>query len=255
MTFQTAYKKLWVVTDDIKENDTYAFVYENPVFSPLFNTAPDPSPYAWLCDGWSQGISSHCKRASSPELQPWTSTDDWTLSVPDAPNTTEYQIQYCMAEKKEQYCKLQYSFPLTIVMIVFNLVKTSVLAYMWFGISTSPILTIGDAIASFLHHPDPHSQNGCLLTSRDVKAMYQRLSTNLIKPLHPPRTFEDTPRRWSTAASARRWIFSILLWVLAILVCLIILIYGLHAVGENAIGTSPWSQSLGSSNSRTLING
>lgn len=43
------------------------------------------------------------------------------------------------------------------VVIVFNIVKASVLLYMWLRIAEAPLLTIGDAIASFLRRPDPYT--------------------------------------------------------------------------------------------------
>ena len=52
--------------------------------------------------------------------------------------------------KMPQHCALQYSLLFTVLAVAANLIKTSILMYMWLGLSNVPLLTIGDAIASFL---------------------------------------------------------------------------------------------------------
>ncbi|RAH70543.1 uncharacterized protein BO66DRAFT_450920 [Aspergillus aculeatinus CBS 121060] len=251
VTFQSAYRRLLLVTDDPGSNDIYEFVYENSVYLPIFNTRPGTSPYAWICGNLLQETHNLCKRSDSLEILPRSLNNDWPVAIPNANNVasdTIVDVQYCMAEANDGYCKLQYSFPLIIIVIAFNLVKSSILAYMWLGIRNAPILTIGDAIASFLHRSDRHSRRGCLLTGREASSR-----NTPTQPLHEPRAFRDTRVIWSKAASGRRWAWSIILWLTAIAVCVGLLIYGLSAAG----GTSSidWQQALGSSTSKTIIYG
>jgi hypothetical protein len=117
-----------------------------------------------------------------------------------------------MAMKRPQYFKLQDSFPLTMVVIAFNIVKASVLLYMWHGISEAPLLTIGDAIASFLRRPDPYMRTGCLLAGAEVRSVDWTTSATLKKKvIHGPKIFDGKRKRWGSAASGRRWTFSVIL--------------------------------------------
>jgi hypothetical protein len=208
-TYQTTYSNLWVVSNST--NDTYLLVYTNPVYDPavIHMAGGTPGPYDWLCP--SGLVGSNCDGQALSEVRSEIADNDW--SVGDSSYQDErYNVQYCMAMRMPQYCKLQYSFPLTMVAIAFNLVKASILLYMWLGIPEAPILTIGDAIASFLRRPDSYTQSGCLFTGAEVRRMGRNASAPPNKELlHGPKLFENKRRRWAEAVSGGRWTFSVIL--------------------------------------------
>lgn len=203
-TFQTTYSNLLLVTDDVKENDTYLYFTTQEVFNPwqyLVLPQPQADPYRWLCPG---DLFDDCS-TYLPTVRSQIAHNNWTVTErPD--RAISWKVNYCLAEKGRQLCKLQYSFPLIMLIIGFNLVKTCILCYMWLGIRDAPLLTIGDAIASFLHRPDPATQGACLLTRRRAPALLQKRS------LHQPEKYTGKRRRWGAAASVRRWMFSIILY-------------------------------------------
>lgn len=151
VTFQEVYSKVLIVTEDVGDNDTFAYFTTNGIFQPIFNICPDATnPYLWLCGVESLHLSSTSCDADGPI---WTrSLDDWNVGWRGG---TQYTGEYCLAEKAQQNCKLKYSLPLVMIVVAFNLTKIAILIFMWLGIHDSPILTIGDAIASFLRYPDP----------------------------------------------------------------------------------------------------
>jgi hypothetical protein len=98
------------------------------------------------------------------------------------------------------------------VVIAFNIFKASVLLYMWIGISEAPLLTVGDAIASFLRRPDPYTRTGCLLSGAEVRRIHEFTpATVKTKLLHGPKVFDAKRKHWGSAASGRRWAFSVIL--------------------------------------------
>lgn len=98
------------------------------------------------------------------------------------------------------------------VVIVLSIVKVSVLLYMWLGISEAPLLTIGDAIASFLRRPDPYTRTGSLLAGAEVRSVDRSTSATLKqKLLQGPKIFGGKRERWGSAASVRRRTFSVIL--------------------------------------------
>lgn len=74
-----------------------------------------------------------------------------------------------------------------------------------------PLVTIGDALASFLDSPDELTKDRCLMDRADVHAGPLRWSSDAVpqtpglKPLATSYS-QSRPRRWFAAASKRRWI-------------------------------------------------
>ncbi|KAJ5210104.1 hypothetical protein N7491_009916 [Penicillium cf. griseofulvum] len=246
-TFQKTYSRLLIVTDDLKGNDSYNLVYTNPVFNPNEYVSSKIGPYDWLCpdDTQPDGTRPDCNVNILPNISTQITNHNWTVRG--------FKIDYCLAEKQEEHCKLQYSLPITMTVIMFNVFKAGILFYMWFKIpdTDTPILTIGDAIASFLRRPDRYTQGGCLLAYRNVRYI-NRLSPKALKkrPLEQAKPFSKKRRRWGSAVSLRRWTFSIILWFTAIAICVSLLLYGLSKIGT---GVDIWKQELGSTVTDTLI--
>lgn len=211
-TFQTTYGDLLLVTEQVSTNTSYVYLTTQGVLNPrlyLDLTPPEADPYKWLCPSdWRDDCEVYL-----PTIQSQIKTDDWSVGGTSS-SGGGWKVDYCLAEKARQFCKLQYSFPLTMVVITFNLVKSAILCYMWFGMKEAPILTIGDAIASFLRRPDPYTKGGCLLLNREAESKFRSSSASIKRyPLHEPRKYVRKRRRWGSAVSTRRWVFSIFLEV------------------------------------------
>jgi hypothetical protein len=81
---------------------------------------------------------------------------------------TRRPVRQCMSEPAEQQCKLNFSVHLAIIVIVFNMIKALTVLAAAFQLRDDPILTIGDAAASFLATPDPHSLGSCLISQTEI---------------------------------------------------------------------------------------
>lgn len=129
-------------------------------------------------------------------------------SIPKNDSTTwflnGYPIQYCLARPMAAQCKLRFSFVIMIIVIGCNLIKTICLAFVASKGSSQPLLTIGDAIESFLATPDPTTRASCTpgRTEFEDTALWGRIS---------PGTWR--PQRWLKAVSGGRWLVWYLLWV------------------------------------------
>ncbi|OQE44821.1 hypothetical protein PENCOP_c002G08560 [Penicillium coprophilum] len=250
-TFQTTYGDVLLVTEQVRTNISYVYLTTQGVLVPrlyLALTPPQADPYKWLCPSdWSGDCEAYL-----PTIQAQIKEDKWTVASTIS-SGGGWKVDYCLAEKARQFCKLQYSFPLTMVVIAFNLVKSAILYYMWFGMKEAPILTIGDAITSFLRRPDPYTKGGCLLLNREAQSMSRFSSASSRKyPLHEPRRYDRKRRRWGSAVSIRRWVFSIFLGLLAIIACIALLVYGISQIRSKS---TVWQATLGEVNPGTLIIG
>lgn len=108
------------------------------------------------------------------------------------------RIQYCLSKGVEEHCKLQFSLAIMIIVIICNLVKTICMSIIAWKQDPKPLVTLGDAIASFLNRPDVKSEGKCVVGKtrfEDSRSWGPLISRWILKRL-----------RWFRAASRRRWL-------------------------------------------------
>ena len=115
-------------------------------------------------------------------------------------NLTDPQnwLQYCLSVPGEEHCTLQFSLVIMIVVIVCNLIKTACMSTIAWKKDPEPLVTLGDAIASFLDRPDGTTKGNCIAE----KARFKK-----------SKSWDSLSRPWASvslllfrAASSRRWI-------------------------------------------------
>lgn len=79
-------------------------------------------------------------------------------------------VSGCLAVESEEHCQLLYSPPICIVIALTTLVKicVMVLAGRVGRDRPAPLLTLGDAVASFMEQPDPTTAGQCWMSRTDV---------------------------------------------------------------------------------------
>ena len=121
-------------------------------------------------------VSSFNLNASNSILQVWSSqingasdTSPWLcLNEPCDPsnegfwNLKETDVGFCLSETVEEHCQVQFSGAIMVLVIVCNLCKMLVMGYISWKRPTEPLVTVGDAIASFLDQPDLTTIGNCL---------------------------------------------------------------------------------------------
>ncbi|KIK55871.1 hypothetical protein GYMLUDRAFT_174966 [Collybiopsis luxurians FD-317 M1] len=207
-------------------------------------------PFRWICQGM-EGFSDN-KLCSSI----WTQIDPshWKVNwwVPATASDRTLQVNYCISEPAIPKCQLEFSLPLLILVIICNIVKVVCMAIAAMKIKDNPLVTIGDAIASFTDKPDPHTRDMCLASKRHFDDGREG------KPFSP-LCIEYGPRRirWLNAASRRHWILTVCLFVIAIAVILGLLGYAVYKLRlEDITGFSAlWQFGLGKPHSQNVIQG
>ncbi|KAG2417837.1 hypothetical protein HFD88_000936 [Aspergillus terreus] len=239
---RTKYGSLLLVADDF--NSTY---YDFALIGP-WNDAHDP--YNWMCTALEASPCSRMIHRVNPDN--WTIREEFVEWVGERifdPTTQTYpvigpitfRVRYCLAETVPERCTVEYSLPLVIIVVLVNLIKAATLWATTASIADSPILTMGDAIATFLRSPDA-TTHGKSLLSRE----------NVLRPSIKPLTYCATPRRWGSPVSFQRWISSFLLFLMTIIVCIILLAYGISTINS---GQNPWETEFGQLRLVTLIGG
>lgn len=184
---------------------------------PLVDMGPGRSPYAWTC---TQTATDGCTYP----------TQDWTIN--DCP------IEYCLSGYIEPICKVQLSSVIMIIVILCNFAKVLCMSLTIWKPSSIPLLTLGDAIASFLDQTDPNTADNCLASKyyfRGVKNACLGTSLSGISKSFGPaqdsiaanyglldknqhsqagwdgvvRIFKPGSYRWYHSTSLKRWLLCI----------------------------------------------
>ncbi|KAL8837011.1 MAG: hypothetical protein Q9170_002700 [Blastenia crenularia] len=141
-------------------------------------------------------------------------------------------VQYCLSEKvPEQRCELNFSLTFAIIVVLSNLVKVVCMFLTLWRHDVLALITIGDAIESFLDRPDNFTKGFCIYSDRLVRLLLEwehkaqaGSKMNFLPIIDVTReTFLDDPesrkwrpqkRRWWSAVPTVRWVASGLLYAI-----------------------------------------
>jgi hypothetical protein len=184
--------KAYVTQFQVRGNLLLVSKDNNPRDSNFLSALGGPwSRQDWICG------SNNCDEGSGVAKQLWEHPEKWEYS--------NYNVAYCLSERPTERCRLQCSLPLMVVVVLFNIAKAICMFSMLYALDSreesSPIMSIGDAIASYLTRSDDYTKGMCLATMDDIRramAMSQRWDTR-------PKEYKGLHRRRFRAASRTRW--------------------------------------------------
>ncbi|PLB45493.1 hypothetical protein P170DRAFT_389378, partial [Aspergillus steynii IBT 23096] len=158
----------------------------------------------------------------------------WSYRVPFYWFDNPVQIvlpSHCLIKEEEQRCQLFFSLPLAIVVIICNATKAVCMLLAARVKRRDLLLTVGDALASFLTRPDSTTRGRCLLSRAEIArgpqawsfpaatfgplkgyALQQQPPVPTSHPLESPSAVPEIHpsllpqrKRWYQAASWNRW--------------------------------------------------
>lgn len=158
---------------------------------------------------------------------------------------------YCLYEPIPERCSYSASIPIISIVIVSNFVKLVCMYVVATRLRDSPLITVGDALESFLNTPDPHTKDMCLLNRATARNGTWANTLTDGDPL--PTNAALPPLRWTHAATPRRWAITMSLFTLAVMTALGLFVTARTAPGAGmpAIG----ALGLGRIDVNTLIKG
>lgn len=165
---QITHRNLIAVSDDARSTMS-SVVWLEP--SKPLNAATN-----WMCryrkdvvSGWMlNGTDPDCAPESA-SVHPW----DWAVGVYAQPlrdgslEIGRHRISRCYVEEVESSCRLFYEPTLFIVVIVANAIKAAAMIATLLQYKRPALVTIGDALASFLEEADETTRGMCLATAND----------------------------------------------------------------------------------------
>ncbi|KAI9172367.1 hypothetical protein HJFPF1_01869 [Paramyrothecium foliicola] len=113
-----------------------------------------------------------------------------------------------MVTATDDGCALVLNNVMLIVIVALNVLFVVTIGLAMGRPRLDPIVTLGDAISSFLASPDPTTRGICLLQRQELPGAHARTPK--------PRTWEPRSHRWMQTASVLRWTMG---WLFFWLVC------------------------------------
>ncbi|KAK5050551.1 hypothetical protein LTR84_003832 [Exophiala bonariae] len=212
-------------------------------------------PYGWICDdidlpddlavklgltftGYETPINVCDKLA--PRIANEIA-NQWTFKT--------FPVAFCMSEIVPETCSYSGNVPIVSVVIICNAIKVGVMLFVALCLRDDPLITIGDAIESFLNHTDETTKGHCLDSKRDVIrnrrwGLDQRFDAKVC---------DFKTRKWRSAVSGRRWALVVGSLAFAIIVVSVLLTLAIKVIGQTA--QSIWTIGLGKVNSAAIIRG
>lgn len=165
--------------------------------------------------------SSHWDNSSWAAALAFSSGGDaCAVDIDSLKGLETYQIEGCLSTEGDEHCELLFSPLICLVVILCNTAKVVCMFLTARDNRKEILLTVGDAIASFLNRPDPHTAGWCLMSKSNIsngplawtkrKQRNERRGIFSMSPSHSfpevivPEILPDRKRRWR-AASVRRW--------------------------------------------------
>lgn len=190
VTYQTIYGNVLAVSTD--SNLTTPEGYQPDVLS--------ASPDIWLCGDWSDTEDASCKSDITRMANKWI--------------LNNHTIDYCLVQPLEfEECELRFSLPLLVCVAFANLGKLICLIVMLWTLKEPTLVTIGDAIASFIQVPDKNTRGFGIMDKYDFwyfnhekfkgDSFYD--SAGYPSHINFPRAWNRERRRWHDSLSSRHW--------------------------------------------------
>jgi hypothetical protein len=249
LSLPTRRANLLIIED--KDNTHVNRLYPPAILSESGSIAVEFNFAGWMCSQIKTSSPSAC---ASHALEVRENSNEW------AP--FDGKVQYCLSEMVSEKCRLQTSLHISVLVVMLNFVKVMIMGFMVFGNLGRPLLTIGDAISSFMAKPDPYTKSLPLVSKLDFERHHSEwgpLRSALRNKLAiPKRVFLWTvsSKRRFIATSPLRWLLTMVM-ILSSLISIAALL-GLAfntdlkaSDSDSAAGIA--SLGLGAPDSRTII--
>ncbi|CAN9173306.1 unnamed protein product [Alternaria alternata] len=212
--------------------------------------ATNLDPYSWICGDSLKCLKYYRSSTMGHRCEEYEFCDVDALGIRNNPQNwtlNHRKVDYCLSTKTEENCKLRLNAAIAALVIFTNFCKALLIITTYFSTREHLLLGIGDAIVSFLSHPDPVTKGSSLLSKDDVTSRQKFSSLSF-----GPRPFHSSRKRWHAAVSRRRTITVFTTAALSLIICSALLIYG----SFNMKGAKPsdiWTLGFGQPSENTLI--
>ncbi|KAK3387794.1 hypothetical protein B0H63DRAFT_521816 [Podospora didyma] len=162
---------------------------------------------------WAIEVQSNDTRREDVDYLPWLRSD---IATPRFFNSStaivEYKenpflhVNYCYAQPFNPTCQVGLSNVLLLVVTVFVIIKAILCIIVLTRVKGDPLVTPGDAIASFITHPDPTTDLMATMTMADYRAGLGKSNAASLMAPGPRQWPKGLEKRLFAAISRGAWI-------------------------------------------------
>ncbi|KAI9800970.1 MAG: hypothetical protein M1833_003107 [Piccolia ochrophora] len=249
--FLTMRSSVVLVVNGTKDVDVFSR-YDNgtkilDIVEGLQTTMASTDPFRWLCK-WNVGAVNASASCYDQRLALHEHLDPWLISLRGRSKWQTFEVQYCVSKKEAEKCTLTFHVALMVVVIVCNVGKLVAMLVVAYGLKFSPIITVGDAIASFLDNPDENTVGMCLTNKQDVRKDWTQKARSF-----GPMRWRIRSECWFRAATPLTWVMCTICCLSAIIAVATLLRYGLSRLYYFTNMRSLWDLGFGTVKSQTII--
>lgn len=207
-----------IVSDELNST-TLLSAYTNYAVTDTWN------PMRWTCSDDHKGTCNlEAARQNTTAVIQEPSPRKWIIHG-------GYLIDHCLTSSVTETCKLKMSLPIIITVVICNASKLIAIIVTLLTLKGDILITLGDAIASFLTNPDSTTKGGCLAMKIDLersffrpRRYFQGNHTGKNEPYQFLQLFcfrvetawksvpdFEVSLRWYQAPSNKRWLICVIL--------------------------------------------
>lgn len=168
----------------------------------------------WMCPA-GNALDTSCNvddliRQRATEWNPWAGVDLVTsVGIDGSHFSLTGRVKYCLTEIEDHPCRLDVSPPILITVLLCNVVKiVCFILTLCISGSTSPLVTNGDTIESFLLRPDVAFKGRCLVSREHVNREKRFWSQDSL-----PLQWLGARRPWAAGATGECWLATFIPYV------------------------------------------
>lgn len=193
-------------TPRINNTEVRNSIWEFPWLRVNHSVSSLRSGFAWRHDNVTR-IPNHMMYEDLPKLWP-NKCKGIPRPLYRTSTANKIRVKYCLAEPFEKGCKVAISNPLLSVVTVCIFIKLVLCVVVVSALRDDPLVTPGDAVASFIKVPDPATFGKCAAAVLDIRF----------------RALERKPQRWRKRSKRLAHAISPTTWAMNYLFFLILLI-------------------------------
>lgn len=205
--------------------------------------------FAWICDNPELANQTGACCPNEFGFIPCSKMTSKLADMADQWQTGGFEVDYCLSERVESECHLHFSLILMAIVLGFNILKVIGIAYVAFRLGEAPLVTVGDAVESFIRHPDRTSEGLSLASHESVIA-----STKLGYSATAMR-YDLVKRRFYEAATWKQWSFLLALFAIAGAGTSVCLALGIDSFKGDKTIANAWAVGLGQVKPQNLVMG
>jgi hypothetical protein len=203
-SIQTFRRNLLLVISEDKANgdngieDNYTGSHRDFHFtaSDIRNTFTSADAYDWICNREAKGPKDKYGWCLQDKDKVLNDANFWIVDG--------RQVRYCLSEAGSPQCKLHLLLSVGWLVTFINMIKAILMLYIVFKLDEEPLMTMGDAVASFMEHTDHTTKNIGIATRNEIKEQSRSTLDPMGQKKWKPRKWKDTNYRWYDTTSKTR---------------------------------------------------